>query len=672
MNRNPLESRLRPAYEGYSATVFFLAAIGVLCAPETFLLRPPESFLFSITLGLFAFWRLRQGLKILHYRLRLRVERSFMMPSNAIPPSAQWLFLGCGFRWEKRHSQRLMEVREAEREYLLQRIGPPALNWLLSHCGWGFKPFVPSLAGGEAALHGVETEEAPVWMRCAERVGHTLVLGSTRVGKTRLAEILITQDIHRGDVVIVFDPKGDVALLERLYAEAQRAGRASEFFLFHLGHPEYSARYNPVGDFSRITEVATRVSGQLPAEGQSAAFRQFVWRFVNVVARALVALGRKPDYEQINRYASNIESLLVDYYEFWFDHEPSAVGWRTVVEALVIDRKLLDRALQARGVRALRLIEFARQKNLYEPIAHGLASTFNYEKSYFDKLVASLLPLMEKLTSGSIAALLSPEPNAVSDWRPLLDWASVIQLRGIVYVGLDSLSDFEVAAVVGNAMFADLTSVAGRLYKYGAGQGIPGADPKARICLHADEFNELIGEEFIPLLNKSGGAGFAVTAYTQTWSDVEARIGSKAKAGQIAGNFNTLIMLRVKELATAKLLTDQLPEVHVTLKVASSSVSDPATLTEETDFSTKNEDRLQHTSAPLIQPTDLMQLPKGEAFALLHGGHLYKLRFPLPPLPPMVASPQRMGGVEGIGRHMRERARPSVPPVLPTALPASH
>jgi len=36
------------------------------------------------------------------------------------------------------------------------------------------------------------------------------VLGTTRVGKTRLAELLIAQDIRRGEVVIVFDPKGDV------------------------------------------------------------------------------------------------------------------------------------------------------------------------------------------------------------------------------------------------------------------------------------------------------------------------------------------------------------------------------------------------------------------------------------------------------------------------------
>ena len=55
------------------------------------------------------------------------------------------------------------------------------------------------------------------------------------------------------------------------------------------------------------------------------------WRFVNVMARALVALGRKPDYEQINRYASYVEALLIDYFEPWLDAEQSATGWREEV-----------------------------------------------------------------------------------------------------------------------------------------------------------------------------------------------------------------------------------------------------------------------------------------------------------------------------------------------------
>mgnify|MGYP003536015016 FL=1 len=44
------------------------------------------------------------------------------------------------------------------------------------------------------------------------------------------------------------------------------------------------------------------------------------------MARALVALGRKPDYQEINRYASDVEPLLIDHFEYWLDREPSAAG----------------------------------------------------------------------------------------------------------------------------------------------------------------------------------------------------------------------------------------------------------------------------------------------------------------------------------------------------------
>ena len=63
---------------------------------------------------------------------------------------------------------------------------------------------------------------------------------------------------------------------------------------FHLGWPDISARYNAVGRFGRISEVATRIAGQLSGEGNSAAFREFAWRFVNIIARALVELGQTP------------------------------------------------------------------------------------------------------------------------------------------------------------------------------------------------------------------------------------------------------------------------------------------------------------------------------------------------------------------------------------------
>lgn len=61
----------------------------------------------------------------------------------------------------------------------------------------------------------------------------------------------------------MFDPKGDADLLKRMYVEARRAGRESEFYVFHLGWPDLSAHYNAIGRFGRISEVATRIAGQL-------------------------------------------------------------------------------------------------------------------------------------------------------------------------------------------------------------------------------------------------------------------------------------------------------------------------------------------------------------------------------------------------------------------------
>src|SRR3546814_18218822 len=91
-----------------------------------------------------------------------------------------------------------------------------------------------------------------------------LVLGTTRVGKTRLAELFITHDIRRKvrgehEVVIVFDPKGDADLLQRMYVEAKRAGRDGDFYVFHGGWPDILACYNAVGRSGRTPEIG-RVS----------------------------------------------------------------------------------------------------------------------------------------------------------------------------------------------------------------------------------------------------------------------------------------------------------------------------------------------------------------------------------------------------------------------------
>jgi conjugative coupling factor TraD (TOL family) len=647
----PLEALLRPPIELWSSLCAFGTAFIAVLAPWSLMMTPSVGYGTAALLFIFGFARGAEALHVLRYQRNMRKMPEYVLTAKEIPVSQYRLFLGKGFLWQQQHTQRLRDTlspkvrRYVDQSSLYKLARQLEISWedtpnlkvitlLLRENAWWnpLRPLPP--VGGKPQIHAVEMKEKNVTMDLRERVGHTLVLGTIRVGKTRLAEILITQDIARGDTVIVFDPKGDADLMKRMVAEAKRAGRGDELYVFHLGYPEISCRYNAIGNFSRITEIATRLTNALPSEGNSAAFKEFAWRFTNMIVAALVKMGIRPDYQKITQYITNIEPLLVQYYRQWLP-EVAPLEWEKQVQDIAgnINERDLPFALKGRTHEAIALVRYAKENGFYDPIADGLRSAFEYDKTYFDKIVASLLPLMEKLISGKVAELISPDYSDMDDTRPIIDWRQIIRRKGIVYVGLDALSDMAVASAVGNSMFADLVSVSGEIYKHGTDYGMPEEEKTEQmptISLHADEFNELIGDEFIPLLNKAGGAGFQVTAYTQTWSDVEARIGNKAKAGQVAGNFNTLIMLRVKELATAEMLTNQVDSCEVTTIMEVSGVNDTGDPSSSVDFTSKNEDRISVTESPLIAPATIMALPKGQAFALLEGGNLWKIRMPLP------------------------------------------
>jgi hypothetical protein len=106
-------------------------------------------------------------------------------------------------------------------------------------------------------------------------------------------------------------------------------------------------------------------------------------------------------------------------------------------------------------------------------------------------------------------------------------------------------------------------------------------------------------------------------------------MGSAAKAGQALDNFNHLVMLRVRSVATANLLTEQTPQVNTYCLMPVSGVTDTAAQGTGVDFTSRNDDILNMIKTQLIGPSDVLELPQGEAFALLEGNRRYKLRIPL-------------------------------------------
>ncbi|CBL45400.1 conserved hypothetical protein [gamma proteobacterium HdN1] len=658
-----IEGLLRPPIEFASAIAYSAVAGLMMAAPYELMMTPTVAAATGSGLLALAALRFRSAWRVFKYQKGLKKLPHYSLAFDQLRVSKERLFIGKGFEWEPKHTQRMHECEQpgAER-YIKPGKFYQLARWIdgraeysnvmrsvsrLTRSSSRWNPVAPIAdVGGYPAIHGVGLleRERDVYMKLSERVGHLLVLGTTRVGKTRFAEMLIAQDIARGDVVIVFDPKGDAELMKRVYREAKRAGRLEQLYIFHLGYPEVSARYNPVGQFTRITEVASRIAGQMPGDGASQAFREFVWRYVNVIAACRNALGVRPGIEQIKYDAENLEPLVVEYLEFLLERECRSgplSNWKKTIDdwAAAFDdaqekefRK--PRHMGDRSSRAMALCKFYKDhKNdhrLHDTCAESLITTFFYDTAKFNMLIASLMPLMEKLCTGKCAELISPDYLDGDRHRPIFTWAEVIRTGGIVYVGLDALSDPEVAAAVGNSMFADLTSGSGLLYKHGADHGLPFSVGGRRVYIHADEFNELVGKEFIPLLNKAGGAGYGVTAYTQTWSDVVARLGNEAQAGQVAGNLNSLVMLRTIEYATIEMLTKRLRQVDVAHAMDVSGASDVSDPDANTSFSSRTEQRVTSQRVERVHPNDVLRLPKGQAFAMTDGGTLSKIRLPLP------------------------------------------
>jgi hypothetical protein len=115
MSTHPMEALLRPPVELWSTATAFAAGTLAWLAPWALMMPPGIAAGTGLTFFGFGVWRGRQAWRVLRYQHHMKRLPEYRVRPAQIPVSRHKLFLGKGFRWTQKHTQRLRDTHEVPR-----------------------------------------------------------------------------------------------------------------------------------------------------------------------------------------------------------------------------------------------------------------------------------------------------------------------------------------------------------------------------------------------------------------------------------------------------------------------------------------------------------------------------------------------------------------------------
>ncbi|OJW45600.1 MAG: hypothetical protein BGO50_15385, partial [Rhodanobacter sp. 67-28] len=415
----------RPIHEYYALFGWLAAAILTFLIESVSNVNATAYILFAVVCLAMTMWRGWRAIKMWHMQRQLEgVPVSFMSREELtghMDGHANEIFLGFGFPWTQTEAQMTHIVRRTDPDRLL----PPPEG---------------TSSMGQPWLHGIGmSEETPIYLPLDHTAGHMLLVGTTRAGKSRMLDTIIHQAVGRGEAVIIWDPKGDKGLANSARQACMMFDKQSDFIFFHPAFPESSWRIDPLKNFNRGTELATRIASLIPSETGADPFTAHSQMILTNLCEGLLMLNSKPTLKLLKRFVDGgPEWLLVAACEAHF--EKKVPGWREEVAPYIARGKggKSDRDLCIVYENYYREVV---QKKAQSSVLEGLFSDFTHDKQHQQKMTASLTPVLTMLTAGSLGDLLSPDANDMGDRRPITDFSRIIRNGQVCYLGLDSLSD---------------------------------------------------------------------------------------------------------------------------------------------------------------------------------------------------------------------------------------
>jgi type IV secretory pathway TraG/TraD family ATPase VirD4 len=334
------------------------------------------------------------------------------------------------------------------------------------------------------------------------RRGHTFIAGSTGFGKTRLFQNLIRQDIRDGRSVGIIDPKGDWELWTSIVEEAYRAKREKELLFLSPFYPQYSSPVNALSDYMIEDEPINHIVAGVPINDEF--FFNVALETTTVIVKTLL-LQKKYEDRATGKLTFEEVAALASY--------EGILKCREIVEPICKVEKGAEKVL-----------------TLIEQVASS-------PKDYFSKISTTLRTTLTQMTIGNTGLIMGSQRE--NELIRRLEAGEQV----IFYAQTGSMLTKEVSKIMSRILVSMLQSLAGRLFAKNNKLSKP-------MCLYMDEFSNMVYLGIESFFNKGGGAGFWLTAATQSLADIEATVGQE-RARMIFDNCNSKVFMRVNDLKTA-------------------------------------------------------------------------------------------------------------------------
>ncbi len=246
-------------------------------------------------------------------------------------------------------------------------------------------------------------------------------------------------------------------------------------------------------------------------------------------------MGKRPSYDLITHYMTNMDPLFLDYCRQWLSG--AAPDWERDVAGRVsrMSDRDIPNSMKGRAKEVVALIQFIRENGLSDGVADGLVSAINFGPHLFRQDHRQSAAVDGKTHFWTDRRVDLAKLRGHGRHPPDLRMAGCHQAQGDCLCRLRCLERFH--RFRRRRQLHVRRSGRHRRHQARHRRGCPriGAGQGEAEDFHPRRRSDEMMNNQCPAADEAGGAGVQVTAYTQTWSDIVARLGDSAKAGQVMG-----------------------------------------------------------------------------------------------------------------------------------------